>query len=961
MKRVGTWVALLAVVASLVFIGSLLSSTPVSAQAHSQSFAEDQEGYYPTPPQSRSDCEARGGEWNSSNHCHGNWEGMDKWNEFIASELNITDTDSCQAAGGTAIRDSSGFLNLGSVYKHCIDFENYERYVQVARNTPLDPNNENTPPRTDDPRSIIEGEDEDDSGADGVARECNAGAIGWIICPIANTLAEVVDGIYKVLVEFVKMPAIQSGTDSAIYRVWQIFRNMANIVFVLMLLIALVSQISNLGMNNYGIKRLLPRIIVSAVLVNISFFICQIAVDLSNIIGQSLYNLLTSIAQSLPLGAVGGGADGEGYTPGMQIWVAAISSILSLGAIGGAAAGGAAAVITAMGAGGGMALVWIAVPVVLMAAVAVLTAFAILALRYILIYVLIAIAPLAFVAYLLPNTYKYFDKWRDIFVVILMFYPLFSLLFGMSQVISVIVLASAPDAANASDSTGGFMGAVMVLFALFIQVAPLFMSYKLLQTANSLAGTLTNGVQKQGTGLINRAKGKRNDTVGKAFGAGKNRLVSSSMNSENSKGIRRFKPTNALGRAITKKRLKEQNLNNMRQTWDNEAQSAQIYSTSKDAYSQGLDDRLRASSTGLSEAKSISQSDYVKRLADERGLAERAAGSYYWSAEEKDESMIKSVTRQARAQQSAEERKSYTAEFSGSAMKDLENALATAMQSGNVNKSQALQSLLYTYGGAGVSAVKKQIESARGSGMPADSPIIEGMRENIRANHGDMKSRDNAQMEWAIHGGDLGSIAKQSNFGANLSDKDKATQSVENLRAMANNGSLTPDAAKRILDNPNMSTGLKDDPRAILEAVSQGRAVPSDDDLKAARASAANAIANADNSTNVQNNSSHTSIQQPSSTSSITNNTVTNNSTQSSPSSSSNVDSTTNTSNITTNNINNINKNNTNTTSVQPSAPSPINTPKSNIASPGQSHIIRDHRPPSQGPQPPNTPRGSSD
>ena len=55
-----------------------------------------------------------------------------------------------------------------------------------------------------------------------------------------------------------------------------------------MFLAIIISQLTGFGISNYGIKKMLPRLIIAAILVNLSIYICQIAVDLSNILGYGL-------------------------------------------------------------------------------------------------------------------------------------------------------------------------------------------------------------------------------------------------------------------------------------------------------------------------------------------------------------------------------------------------------------------------------------------------------------------------------------------------------------------------------------------------------------------------------------------------------------------------------------------------------------------------------------------------
>ena len=105
------------------------------------------------------------------------------------------------------------------------------------------------------------------------------GGIGWLVCPGTSFLANVIDGAYDILETLIKVDPISTDEKSPIRVVWQYLRNITNVVFIIFLLVVIYSQLTGFGINNYGIKKVLPRIIVSAILVNLSFVICILAVD----------------------------------------------------------------------------------------------------------------------------------------------------------------------------------------------------------------------------------------------------------------------------------------------------------------------------------------------------------------------------------------------------------------------------------------------------------------------------------------------------------------------------------------------------------------------------------------------------------------------------------------------------------------------------------------------------------
>ena len=177
-----------------------------------------------------------------------------------------------------------------------------------------------------------------------------------------------------------------------------------------------------MGITNYGVKKLLPRIVIAAVLVNASYIICAIAIDLSNILGAGAKDILAAPFDSKGLfNDFGDSATGKGWE----------------GFVGGVLAGTIAASIALY------ATLSALLPALVAALFAIVTVFLVLTLRQALIILLVVVAPLAFVAFLLPNTEQWFKKWRSLFQTLLLMYPIIAFIFGASAVASQIVMASA--------------------------------------------------------------------------------------------------------------------------------------------------------------------------------------------------------------------------------------------------------------------------------------------------------------------------------------------------------------------------------------------------------------------------------------------------------------------------------------------------------------------------------------
>lgn len=232
-------------------------------------------------------------------------------------------------------------------------------------------------------------------------------------------MAKVVDGAYSFVAALLTVQPLTSDSASLAFQAWSIMRNLANVAFVIAFLIIIFSQITSVGISNYGVKRMLPRLIVAAILVNVSFWICAIAVDLSNIVGTSTKALFDGIGEGMSLP----GAD-NGLSTSNE-WQGIVGGLLS-----GSVLVGAALYI------GLSALL----PVLLACLVAIVVVFLALIIRQALIILLIVISPLAFVAYLLPNTEQLFTRWRRMFTLFLMMFPIIGLIFGASALASKIVM-----------------------------------------------------------------------------------------------------------------------------------------------------------------------------------------------------------------------------------------------------------------------------------------------------------------------------------------------------------------------------------------------------------------------------------------------------------------------------------------------------------------------------------------
>lgn len=368
-----------------------------------------------------------------------------------------------------------------------------------------DPENPNNSPDQDETNSSednpeegnednSETDDEDDSTDLETEESTNvcyteSGILGWIVCGSTEFLSSFIDSIYSTINDFLVVKPISMDSQSAIYIVWQYARNITNTVFIIFLLIVIFSQVTGFGINNYGIKRVLPRLIITVILVNLSFIICSLAVDVSNIIGSSLRGFFEGIKDNMLV------ASGEN---------AILASIDFGQLVAGIVSGGTVAGIVISAAGGLSSLFWLILPVLVGAAIAVITGVITIAGRQAIVALLIMISPLAFVAYLLPNTEVWFSKWKNLLARMLIFFPMFSFIFGASQLTGWTLIASA------SDGLGIILGLAVQVFPLFLSVSLMKMSGTILGSVNNALRSLASPIQRVTTDIsaINRNRAR---------------------------------------------------------------------------------------------------------------------------------------------------------------------------------------------------------------------------------------------------------------------------------------------------------------------------------------------------------------------------------------------------------------------------------------------------------------------
>lgn len=246
--------------------------------------------------------------------------------------------------------------------------------------------------------------------------------------------------------------------------------------------------------SNFTIKQALPRLIIAAIAINFSYALCALLVDTSNLLGQSIFALLKSL---------------HGEVMDSTSLIALVELVLAGGvtaSAGTAVVGGAVAAAFIAGVGTQLLLgvILMFVSFLLGIALAIFIALLILAARQALIIILVVVAPIAFAFYILPGTKSLFDRWRKLLTTMLVFFPLFALLYGGAQLAAGILIAAS---GNFTGADAAKLGGVFLLMGIGAQFLPLFATPWLLKNGSGELGKMASKLQQKAKPLT-QAPGK---------------------------------------------------------------------------------------------------------------------------------------------------------------------------------------------------------------------------------------------------------------------------------------------------------------------------------------------------------------------------------------------------------------------------------------------------------------------
>lgn len=285
-----------------------------------------------------------------------------------------------------------------------------------------------------DPNADAE-EGEEQLPIDEACYETEIDSMGWLLCPTIKNTRDTIVPIENMIKEMLAVNTNLYSADSntGTYVAWEVIRNLANILTIILFIVIIFSQITGYGIDNYGIKKLLPKIIITAILINLSYILCELAVDLSNILGSGLSQLFSQIAAGISAEV--------GTNDVSKIFTKILTALFATAGVTGLVGMEGLNITKVTGGFNGVAVMMGALALVV-AVIAIVLFFVMLGARMVIIIGCIALSPIAFASNLLPNTQVFFKKWWKIFETALIIYPICGAVYGLAMIIRAIIFAT---------------------------------------------------------------------------------------------------------------------------------------------------------------------------------------------------------------------------------------------------------------------------------------------------------------------------------------------------------------------------------------------------------------------------------------------------------------------------------------------------------------------------------------
>ncbi|HEX6258630.1 MAG TPA: hypothetical protein VFZ48_04065 [Candidatus Saccharimonadales bacterium] len=321
---------------------------------------------------------------------------------------------------------------------------------------------------------------------------CSGGLLGWLLCPLTQGLASASGLIAKILENLLVLRPLSFDTSSsnAIYTVWSLMRNIANLGFVGVFLAVIISQATSKGLSNLGIKEILTNAVVAVILVNTSYYVCAFFIDASNIAGSGVAGIIDIGIRAIP--------DKDEWSTGAEIGMGAFYTTAIAALVG--------IMFTPLGPALGLAILGLFIGFLGAAA----TALTIVMARHFLVDVLVLVSAPAALGLVLPGLRGFLSfvikKGRGLLLLGIMLPGAFHISILTAKFVAV-------NGIGGDDGTWATPVAVIVILAI-----PLGGTTILLKISSGVGDRIGAWTDNKGKGLLDRIRNKRSQAT--ALGKG---------------------------------------------------------------------------------------------------------------------------------------------------------------------------------------------------------------------------------------------------------------------------------------------------------------------------------------------------------------------------------------------------------------------------------------------------------
>lgn len=359
--------------------------------------------------------------------------------------------------------------------------------------------------------------------------------IFWILFSIAYVVAQIGATIISINLN----PSIISAVlkHDAVYQGWIIFRDVANLLFILILLIVALGTIFR--SETYNIKKSLYKFILVIFLINFSFMIAGIFIDFGNMLMYGILKIMCSGGDSACL---------QDFYRQMMGSIDTLNKYYTLDTFVGVSAQGAIGMAIATLYTFFYGLILMALGLFLMVRIAVLA-------------VLLILAPLAFFGYIAPGLESLKNKWWDNLVQYVMFGPVFALMLYVTSLMMTITISVPEAAITANPNMGPYATTISTII---VNIIPLIFLLGIIPVTRTFGIAGTNAIMGAtvlagGAALTGAAKfagSYASDSVGRFVARGAQREGGGAYNKFR-RGLSNLSPT-ALKQAYKAKKADEQ-------------------------------------------------------------------------------------------------------------------------------------------------------------------------------------------------------------------------------------------------------------------------------------------------------------------------------------------------------------------------------------------------------------------